>query len=395
MSTLPLEGIRVIDLSTAYSAPIGTMQLADFGAEVIKVENNRTGDGSRTWAPTYKGQSIQYLNMNRNKKSVTLNMKAEEGKKILYELVKTADVVVENFRPGVAARLGCDYETLRQVKPDIIMASLSGFGQTGPKAHSAAYSNVAEAASGLMYITGYPDGKPTASGCAFGDSIAGMFLTQGILYAVIHHMRTGEGQYIDVSMVDSLFHLIMQGVIQKSLMGTEPERIGCRDLSAYPYDLFRAKDGYCFLSIANVADWTPFAEAIERTDLMSDPRFDTNEHRVQHADELQPLIEEWSSVRTRAEIQKIFEAHGLGFASVQKISEAMEDPQILARDMVVDMEYEGMGKYKMQGIPVKMSRTPGSIRSGCPHMGEHNSEVYGSIGLTEDDLKRLKEEGVI
>ena len=395
MSALPLEGIRVIDLSTAYSAPIGTMQLADFGAEVIKIENNRTGDPSRTWAPMWKDQSIQYLNMNRNKKSVTLNLKDEEGKKLLYELVKTADVVVENFRPGVAARLGCDYDTLRAIKPDIIMASLSGFGQNGPKARNAAYSNIAEAASGLMYITGYPDGKPTASGCAFGDSIAGMFLTQGILYAIIHHMRTGEGQYIDVAMVDSLFHLIMQGVIQKSMMDIEPERIGCRDLSAYPYDLFPASDGYCILSISTVNDWKPFAEAIERTDLLDDPRFDTNEHRVEHADELYPLIEAWSRQRTRAEIQKIFEEHHLAFASVQKVSEAMEDPQLLARDMVVDMEYEGMGKYKMQGIPVKMSLTPGTIRRGCPHPGEHNSEIYGQLGLTDEKLAEMKEKGII
>lgn len=395
MPNLPLEGIRVVDLSTAYSAPIGTMQLADFGAEVIKVENTSIGDPSRTWSPLHNGQSIQFLNMNRNKKSITLNLKAEEGRRLLYELVKTADVVVENFRPGVAKRLGCDYEALRAVKPDIIMASLSGFGQTGPKATNAAYSNIAEASSGLMHVTGYPDGKPTASGVAFGDSVAGMFLAQGILYALFHHQRTGEGQYIDVSMTDSLFHLIMQGVIQKSLMGVDPGRIGCRDLSAYPYDIFPAKDGYCILGVSTVNDWLPFAQAIGRPELADDPRFDTNEHRVEHADALHPYIEAWTLEHTREEVQQVFLAHKLAFASVLTVGEAMEDEQLRHREMVVDMEYEGMGRYQMQGIPVKLSKTPGQIRMGCPHRGEHNEEIYGGLGLSGERLLQLKQDGVI
>ena len=175
MNNKVLEGVRVVDLTTAYSAPFATMQLADFGAEVIKVENAATGDPARTWNPIYKGWSVQFFNMNRNKKSITLNLKTDEGKQILFDLVKTADVVVENFRPGVMKRLGIDYEVLRAIKPDIIMASLSGYGQTGPYAQRGAYSNLAEALSGVMSVTGYPDGKPTGSGVAFGDSIGGLF----------------------------------------------------------------------------------------------------------------------------------------------------------------------------------------------------------------------------
>lgn len=395
MSKLPLEGIRVIDLSNAYSAPIGTMELADFGAEVIKVESITKGDSSRTWTPFCNGTSIQYLNMNRNKKSITLNTKTEEGMQLLYELVKTADVVVENFRPGVAAKKGFDYETLCKIKPDIIVASLSGFGQTGPKSKNAAYSNIAEANSGLMHVTGYPDGKPTASGVAFGDSITGMFLTQGILYALIHRMKTGEGQFVDVAMTDSLFHLIMSGVIEKSLLGTEPGRIGCRDASAYPYDIFEAKDGYCILSISTVDDWEPFAKAIERADLLNDPRFITNEFRVENADELHTYIEQWSKLYTRDEIQKTFEDYKLAYAPVLTVGEAMEDPQLLHRDMIVDMYYEGVGNYKMQGIPVKMSKTPGQIRMGCPHRGEHNEEIYGRLGLNKEKLEQLHADKVI
>jgi crotonobetainyl-CoA:carnitine CoA-transferase CaiB-like acyl-CoA transferase len=395
MSSLPLEGVRVVDLSTAYSAPIGTMQLADFGAEVIKIENPNMGDPSRTWNPLVNGQSIQFLNMNRNKKSITLNLKSEEGKKILFDLVRTADVVVENFRPGVTKKLGIDYEAMKAAKPDIIMASLSGYGQTGPNAKRGAYSNLAEAASGLMYITGYPDGKPTGSGAAFGDSIAGMFLVQGILYALFYHEKTGKGQYIDVAMTDSLFHLIMQGVIQYSLMGKEAERIGCRDLSAYPYDLFEAADGYCILANSTVNDWSPFAEAIGRADLLTDPRFDTNEHRVQNADALYDIINAWSRTRTRAEIGKIFDDYHQAFAPVRKISEAMQDEQFLARDMVVDMQYEGMGAYKMQGIPVKMSETPGQVRAGCPHKGEHTRQYLHELGYSEAQIDELQKNHVI
>lgn len=395
MSKLPLEGIRVIDLSNAYSAPIGTMQLADFGAEVIKVESVTKGDSSRTWTPFCNGTSIQYLNMNRNKKSITLNTKTEEGMKLLYELVKTADVVVENFRPGVAKKKGFDYDALCKVKPDIIVASLSGFGQTGPKSNQAAYSNIAEANVGLMNVTGYPDGKPTASGVAFGDSITGMFLTQGILYALIHKMRTGEGQYVDVAMTDSLFHLIMSGVIEKSLLGTEPKRIGCRDASAYPYDIFEAKDGYCILSISTVDDWRPFAKAIEREDLITDERFLTNELRVNNADELHEYIEAWSKQHTRNEIEKIFEEYQLAYAPVLTVGEAMEDPQLNHRNMIVDMYYEGVGSYKMQGIPVKMSKTPGQIRMGCPHQGEHNQEIYAQLNLSRAELEKLHQENII
>ena len=230
-----LEGIRVIDLSTAYSAPIATMQLADFGADVIKIENTGKGDGARTWNPFVNGESLGYMYANRNKRSITLNLKTEEGKKALFELVKTADVVVENFRPGVTKKLGIDYEVMKQIKPDIIMASLSGYGQTGPYAKKGAYSNLAEAQSGLMYLTGWPNGLPTGSGVAFGDSIAGMFLVQGIMYALFHHERTGEGQYIDVAMVDSLIGLIQHGFAQVTALGIEPERIGNRDLSDYPH----------------------------------------------------------------------------------------------------------------------------------------------------------------
>lgn len=389
-----LDGIRVIDLSNAYSAPIATLQLADFGADVIKIENTGTGDSSRTWNPFIGGESMHYMYMNRNKRSVSLNLKSEAGKQALFRLVETADIVVENFRPGVAKKLGVDYEAMRAVKPDIIMASLSGYGQTGPYAQKGAFSNLAEAQSGLMYLTGWPNGLPTASGVAFGDSVAGMFLVQGIMFALFHHERTGQGQYIDVAMVDSLVALLQHGFTQVSAMGQEPERVGNRDLADYPYDTFQAKDGFCQLGNASAANWMPFAEAIGRPDLGKDSQYDTAEKRWQHVEELHDIIQGWAAQHTRGEIEEIFSRHGQLYSPILKVSEVMEDPQILHREMVVDMEYCGV-KFKDKGIPVKMSATPGRVRRMPPKKGEHTDEVLKSIGFTDEQLSTMREEGAI
>lgn len=393
-----LEGIRIVDLSTAYSAPIGTMQLGDFGADVIKVENTGLGDGSRTWNPFMPyGESMAYLYINRNKRSIALNLKSEEGKKVLFELVKTADVVVENFRPGVATKLGVDYEAMKAVKPDIIMASLSGYGQTGPDAKKGAYSNLAEAQSGLMSLTGFPDkegGQPTASGVAFGDSVAGMFLVQGILYALIHRMRTGEGQYIDVAMVDSLIALIQHGITQYSITGENPPRIGNRDLSDYPYDTFKAKDGWCFLGNATTSDWTRFTEAVGRPDLAQREELKTPDGRWAHLQEIRDIVAEWAAQRTRAEIEARFMEYGQLYSPINTISEMMENPQTKVREMVVELEYRGV-KYKDKGIPVKMSKTPGSIRMMPPTQGQHTDEVLKSLGYTDELLAAMRNDGAI
>ena len=248
-----------------------------------------------------------------------------------------------------------------------------------------------------MYVTGWPapEGKPTASGVAFGDSVAGMFLTQGILYALYHRERTGQGQYIDVSMVDSLVALLQHCFVQCSLMGQEPERIGNRDLSDDPYDIFEAKDGYCQLGNSTPRDWSRFAQAIGRPDLGEDPAYKTSAQRWAHIGELHDIIQDWASQRTRKEIEAIFTEYGQLYAPVLKISEVMQDEQILFREMVVDMEYEGMGKYKDKGIPVKMSRTPGRIRSMPPHLGEHTDAILSGLGYTAAERERLRSEGVI
>ena len=391
---MALEGVRVIDLSTSYSAPIGTMQLADFGADVIKVENTGAGDYSRTWAPFIEGESMGYMYANRNKRSITLNLKSEKGKEILFDLIRTADVVVENFRPGTMKKLGLEYEVIKSVKPDIIMASLSGYGQTGPDAHKGAYSNLAEAQSGIMSMTGWPESLPTGSGVALGDSIAGMYMVQGILYALFHHERTGEGQYIDVAMVDSLIGMLERAFIVYSITGKDPEPMGNRDVSEYPYDTFLAKDGYCQIGNANQSNWKPFAEAIGRPDLGDHPDYQTADQRWEHFEEIHGILEKWCAERTRAEIEEALTSKGQLYSPILKPSEVMELPQVKHRNMIVDMEYRGI-KYKDKGIAVKMSGTPGSIRKMPPTQGENTEEVLSELGYSAEDMENLRAEGVI
>lgn len=390
-----LEGIRIVDLTTSYSGPFATQQLSDFGAEVIKVENHLTGDPSRGWTPKVNGRSVSFPAFNRNKKGITLNLKAPEGREALLKLVATADVVTENFRPGTMDRLGLSYETLKAVKPDLIMASLSGYGQTGPMSRMSAYSNIAEAMSGIMYLTGFPDGMPTGSGEALGDGLTGLHLALGIVLALYHRLNTGEGQYIDIAMTDALVGMLEHHLLYTSVSGQDSPRYGNRNPAAYPYDLFEAKDGHCFLSISTVADWTPFARACGLEDLLDDPRFLTNELRVANADALFPYINNWTRQHTREEIRAAFEAERQGYSPVLAPSEVLKNEQINARDMVVSMVDPVLGPYQVQGIPLKMSLTPGQVRSTAPELGQDNDEIFASLGYTPEQIAEMREKHII
>lgn len=392
--SLPLEGVRVLDLTTAYSGPICTQQLADYGAEVIKVERVKWGDAARTWPSEYEVNPF-FVAVNRNKKSVSLNLKSEKGLKIFKEMVKKADVVVENYRGGVMKRMGLGYDVLKEVNPRIIMASLCGYGQTGPYSDRSCYSNLAEAASGIMSMTGEKDGMPYGSGVAFGDSVGGMFTLVGILMALYQREKTGEGQYIDVSMTDSLFALNEGSTTACDITGFDAERYGNKDPAAYPYDAFPAKDGWCILSVADVNDWSNFAHACELDDLVDDPRFKTNADRIINYKELGEYISAWSSQHTKKEIEKRFEENRCGYASVNTAMEAMEDPQLLAREMIIEVDDQYFGKIKENGFPIKMSGSKPVVRYPAPRLGQQNEEIYKEIGITDDELKSLTEEGVI
>ena len=393
--TTPLNNIRILDLTTSYSGPIATMQLADFGAEVIKVEHYKSGDFSRKWEPKIDGKSLFYPPNNRNKKSITLNLKSPEGKEIFKKLVKDADVVVENYRGGTMNKLGLGYDVLKEINPSIIMASLSGFGQTGPYSKRGAYSNIAEAMAGTMYMTGFPD-TPVGSGAAFGDSVGGMFTALGIMLALFHREKTGEGQYIDVAMTDSLIALLEGAITAYDITGEEPVRNGNREDTTYPYDVFEAKDGFCFLTVTDVDDWTNFAKACELDHLLDDPRFGSNVDRIKNADILSDYINGWTREHTKAEIAARFDQYNEGYSSVNSIRDVINDEQVNAREMVVDVfDPEWRRSYKMAGIPIKMSLTPGEIKCAAPAMGQHNEEIYGKLGYSAEGIKELKEKEII
>lgn len=388
------DGLTVLDLTQAYSGPYCTIQFADFGAEVIKIELPGQGDLSRGWAPIVNGKSGYFTMANRNKMSITLNLRSEEGVRIFLDLAKTADVVIENFRPGYVKKLGVDYEKVKQIKPDIIYASLSGFGQYGPEAERASFAIIAEAMSGHMDLTGFPDGPPVKTGPSIGDTFTGLMTYAGILMALLHRMKTGEGQYIDVAMCDSLLAVTECAIVNYSL-GENPTRIGNRDPLGAPYDTYKASDGWYVMAAGSEAAWHRCARAMGMPELIDDPRFQDMPGRKSHQDELTEIINNFSITKTRQELVEIFMEAGLPVAPIMTIGECVESEQFKARDMIKELQDPKLGKIKIAGIPIKMSTLQSSINSSAPELGEHNMPIYSRLGLSQQELKQLAEKGVI
>ncbi len=391
-----LSGLRIIDLTRVLAGPFCTMMLADMGAEVIKVEEPGKGDDSRHFAPFRNGESAYYMNLNRNKKGVTLNLKGK-GRGIFLELVKTADVVIENYRPGTMDKLGLGYETLKAINPRLVYGAVSGFGDTGPYRLRPGYDIIGQAMGGLMSTTGWPGGEPTRSGTAMSDVLAGLSVTIGILAALRHRDQTGEGQKVDVALVDSVvasLEIITQIYLTDGRM---PERIGNRYESCYPYDSFRASDGSVVIGAANDKLWHLVCQVIERTDLQTDERFDTNAKRVQRHGDIKPLIEEWTSRHSVDEVVDKMLAAGVPSAPINTIDRLVKDPHIAkARQMFVDIEHPKAGRMTLTGAHIKLTATPPSIRTPSPELGQHNAEVYGALlGLSEADVAQLRAEGVV
>ncbi len=386
--------MRVLDLTQAYSGPFCTQFLADFGAEVIKIEMPETGDMTRWWNPIVNGKSGYFTLVNRNKKSITLNLKRPEAKEIFLDLVKTADIVVENYRPGYAAKLGIDYETVKAAKHDIIYASLSGFGQYGPLRDRAAFAIIAEAMSGQMDLTGFPDGPPVKTGTSIGDTFTGTMLLVGILMALLHRERCGEGQYIDVAMTDVLFSATECNLPNYSL-GADPTRIGNRDPLGAPYDAYRANDGWYVMGCGTPGHWIKICQVMQRPDLIEDPRFCDFVVRKENEEELTELINDWSKDKTRTELEEMFMPTGIPFAPVLTIAEAAQLEQIKARDMVVELDDPIMGKVMVPGVPIKMSTLEAAIESTSPELGQNNEEIYAGIGITKQVIQDLTDQGII
>ena len=391
-----LLGIRVLDMSRVLAGPFTGMLLADMGADVIKLEIPDRGDDSRQFPPFIGDESMYYVNLNRGKKSITLNLKTEEGIEIFKEMVKQSDVLLENFRPGTMDRLGLGYEELKKINPRLIYSAISGFGQTGPYRFRPGYDIIGQAMGGLLSITGWPDGPPTRSGTAIGDILSSLFCTVGILAALQVRERTGVGQLVDVSLVDSVFASLENIPQAYYVDGHVPERIGNRYEFVYPYGTFEVKDGWVVMGIANDSLWTRFLDATG-LDLGDDQRFKSNPLRVKNHAPLKEIIEEWSRKKTKAEVLELLTQAGIPCCPIYDIKEASEDPHIQgAREMVLEMEQPGLGRVKVQGNPIKMSMTKPKPRGPAPSLGGNTYEVLNTLlGISEDRFRELKDLGVV
>lgn len=396
MKTGALSGVTVIDLTRVLAGPYCSMMLADMGADVIKVEMPEKGDDSRAHFPQINGESAYYMNLNRNKRSITLNLKSEEGKEILRQLVKKADIVLENYRPGVMDKLGLGYKDLKIINPGIVYGCVSGFGQYGPYSQRPGYDIIGQAMGGLMSTTGWPEGEPTRSGTALSDVMGGISLMVGVLAAYVSKEKTGIGQMVDVSLVDSVVSAL-EIINQIYLVtGRIPERIGNRYEAAYPYDSFTTSDGSLVIGCGNDKLFKLLTTLMGQPELCDDPRFYTNVKRVEHHAELKPILEEWlHHYDTETAVRMILDA-GVPAGPIYNIKQVTEDPHIAgARQMFVEMEHPVAGKMKITGNQVKLSETPVQFRTPAPLLGQHTDEVLKDfLGINEDRIRELKDKNV-
>lgn len=390
----PLEGLKVVDLTSALNGPFCTMILADYGANVLKIEPV-DGDQCRSWGPIDEksGESGFYNYVNRNKKGATLNLKSEKGLQLFYDLVKDADILVENYKGGVTKKLKIDYDTVKKINPKIIYASGSGFGQYGPITHRPCYDIVAQSMGGMVNLTGFKEGNPVKVGPSVADHVAGIYLTVGLLIALYNREKTGIGQQVDVSMFDTIFSLLENALVNYTVGGFIPERNGNVDPSIAPFDIFDCKDGFVALGVGNDRLFQKFCNTIGHPELLDDPRYTTNDLRCKnYVPELQTLIRGWCEGFTKKEIEDMMDEAGIPCGPVLNVKEAIEHPHIQAREMMVHCEHPTAGDQYFQGCVMKLSETPGSVDFPSPLLGQHNAEIFG---LTEEEVAKLKEEGVM
>jgi crotonobetainyl-CoA:carnitine CoA-transferase CaiB-like acyl-CoA transferase len=392
----PLDGIRIIDLSRILSGPYCTMSLADMGAEVIKVEPP-TGDDTRQWGPPFVDtESAYFLSVNRNKKSIVINLKEEKGKEILLKMVQNADVVVENFRPGTLDRLGLAYDVLKETNPRIILASISGYGQTGPYAQKPGYDVIAQGMGGLTSVTGEPGQSPVKAGFSLADIGAGMWAAQGILLALFAREKTGEGQWVDASLLDTMisWQTYMAGNFFAS--GENPKPLGGAHPNIVPYQLFESSNGYFNIAVGNDNMWKKFCTALGEEHLINDPKYATNSDRVQNRNELVHYLQASFYTKTSKEWVELFEEAGIPCGPVLQFNEIYEDPHVLAREQLLEVEHPTAGKVKMTGIPVKLTATPGKVETAPPLLGQHTKEILSQfVGLNDKEIEELVGSGVV
>ena len=404
----PLKGIRVLDLSRILAGPYCSMLLADMGAEVIKVERPVKGDDTRAFGPPFiEGESAYFLSINRGKKSITVNFKKDEGREIIYRLIKKSDILLENFRPGTLDKIGLGYKDIEKINPQIIYASISGFGQSGPERLKAGYDLTVQGMGGIMSLTGDPSGPPYKVGTSISDILAGIYACQGILLALIARNKNGKGQRVDVSMLDCQVSLLTYQAGIYFATGLVPKRKGNQHPTICPYETFKASDEYINIAIGNDKLWQKFCDLLaplEKNSLTGlglkeikdDPKFSSNPKRVENRDELFLIIEKIIREKKAQEWLKIFDDEGIPAGPILSVDKVLNHPQVLAQEMVVEVNHPKSGKIKLTGIPVKLSATPGSIDKPPPLLGEQNDEVLSDIlGYSEEEIKSLKDQEVI
>jgi len=393
----PLDGIRVLDLSRVLAGPYASTTLGDFGAEVIKIENPDGGDDTRAFGPPFiEGESAYFLSINRNKKSVAVNLKTEKGKQIIRDLIPKCDVFLENFRPETAEKLGFSYSNICSINPKMIYCSISGFGQTGPEKLRPGYDLVVQGMGGIMDLTGSADGSPYKVGISQADLLSGIYAVQGILLALLAREKTGKGQYVDVSMLDGQISLLTFQAGIYFTTGKIPKRKGNQHPTICPYETFQASDGYINIAIGNDKLWQKFCDLIGLQNIKNEPKFLTNPDRVKNHDELYHIVANVIMKKSVDEWLKIFDENGIPAGPILSIDKVLNHPQIKARDMVIDILHPKIGKIKLTGIPVKLSETKGEPQSPPPLLGQHTEEVLKNI-LNYDDttINDLKKQGVI
>jgi crotonobetainyl-CoA:carnitine CoA-transferase CaiB-like acyl-CoA transferase len=395
--TGPLAGTLVIDFTRVLSGPYCTMLLADMGARVIKIEQRGKGDDTRGWGPPFIGsESAYFLSINRNKESLTLDLKQPDAAGILDRLLERADMLVENFRPGTMERLGYGYESVAARWPHLVYCSISGFGQTGPRRDEPGYDAVVQAEGGLMSITGHRDGPPVRLGVAISDIVSGMFAAQGITLALFARERTGRGQRVDIGMLDSTAALLTYQAAICFATGRAPERMGNRHPTIVPYETFDASDGDLVVAVGNDDLWRSFCAAIDLPALATDPEFATNKARVERYVELRPVLAERLRMKTRAEWMAALGARGVPCGSVRDVREVVDDPQLAAREMVQSIEHSAIGALRVLGVPIKLSDTPGAVRTAPPTLGEHTDWILrNDVGLDDHEIADLRRKGVV
>ncbi|CAI2189043.1 4317_t:CDS:2 [Funneliformis geosporum] len=405
-NNLPLAGFRVIDLTRILAGPYCTMLLGDLGAEIIKIENPKNGDDSRIWGPPWAHnkdpndksipESTYFLSVNRNKKSITVNFKTQLGAQIIKDLVKTSDILVENYLPGTLSKIGLGYDELSKINPKLIYASITGYGQTGPYAHRSGYDVIVEAEAGLMYITGEQDRDPVKVGVAITDLTTGLYTHGAIMAAILSRIRTNQGQRIDCSLIDCQVASLANIGSNFLIANQEAERMGTSHPSIVPYQKFKTKDGYILIGAGNNRQYEILCNSVNGEELLQDERFKTNSDRVKNREVLIKLLEDKFIKKDTEHWLSIFADKSFPFAPINNIKKTFEHPQVIARNMIQEVDHPRAGKIKLTGIPVKYSKDNPSIRLPPPTLGQHTHEVLTNIlNYSEDKIKTLIKGNVI